>query len=232
MTSPDEMLRKPHLNPKEVQSVLTADDFEESFVVLYFGREGDHLSRCMARAYRDLQRTLRGIFKLDQKRELREAADRCLRDQLIRAKSISSAVEFDDWHRDTCRRLCLLYTDKSFSAFSAGHAQKWINMTFKYIYLMKGRVEGFDHLYGFCHVPLDNILLGELKKHELPVPNVAWSKLSYREYMEAQNWLRQHFTQTSLLDVEFRLWLGRHMPSCSCSSPAPVGATGPNLELS
>jgi hypothetical protein len=59
-----------------------------------------------------------------------------------------------------------------------GHAQKWLNMTFKYIYVMgEQRVSSFGHLYDLCHVPLDNILIEALRKEGFQPLACPWSRL-------------------------------------------------------
>jgi hypothetical protein len=54
---------------KQMPSVLTRRDYEDSLVTFYFGRAPDYLSLCQKHAYRDLQRTLHGIGKQQFVRE-------------------------------------------------------------------------------------------------------------------------------------------------------------------
>jgi hypothetical protein len=49
--------------------------------------------------------------------------------------------------------------------FFVGQAQKWVNMTMKYIFTVgEQRIPGFDLVYTYCHVPLDNILLEKIRE--------------------------------------------------------------------
>jgi hypothetical protein len=102
-----------------------------------------------------------------------------------------------------------------------GHAQKWLNMTFKYIYVMgKQRISGFDRLYDLCHVPLDNILIDALQEkgfEPLPCP---WSRLTdYDTYLERQRWMPNQFKPMAPLDVEFRSVMdGPRAPALSATS--------------
>jgi hypothetical protein len=199
-----------------IKSVLQNKAFEDSLVAFYFGREGDYLEMCMSRGYRDMQRTLSGIYRHKNRKELRAAANKALRELLEQAKSLSTAAEFDSWHRKACERLCFVYREYGFEGFTAGHAQKWINMSLKYVYVMNGRVSGFDRLYEYCHVPFDNILIEALKGHGFEAPMEVWSKLDYDTYAGKQAWIRQHF-RLCPLDVEFKLWLhGGTVKECSC----------------
>src|ERR1700730_8802071 len=97
--------------------------------------------------------------------------------------------------------------------FSVGHGQKWINMTFKYLFVMGDtRVPGFLHLYDLCHVPFDIIFIDALREnHDFENLPCAWSKLdNYNIYLNRQRWVRDRFN-LSPLDVEFRLWMGQSL---------------------
>jgi hypothetical protein len=85
-------------------------------------------------------------------------------------------------------------------------AQKWLNMSFKYIYAL--RLRGFGRLYDLCHVPLDRILIEALGGYGFrPLP-CAWSRLNdYDIYLDRQRRVRSRF-QLAPLDVEFRLFMG------------------------
>jgi hypothetical protein len=86
--------------------------------------------------------------------------------------------DFDEWHRGACERLAAIYGERGYKSFFVGHAQKWLNMTFKYIYVMgEQRLPGFGHLYDLCHMPLDNILMDSLRRYDFPGLPCAWSRL-------------------------------------------------------
>lgn len=70
--------------------------------------------------------------------------------------------EFDNWHKDRCRDFFDVFKFK-YENFNEnnnkyGKAQKVINMTFKYIYCLKG-AEKKEKYFEFCHMPLDSITL-------------------------------------------------------------------------
>ena len=163
-------------------STLQRSVYEDCLIVFYFGRGKDNLSLCQRRAYGDFQRTLHGIGKFPKAEEARNQADKALNEMFakIRDAPAMSQGEFDEWHRKSCESLAHIYRNYGFSSFSFGHAQKWLNMTFKYIYVMgKQRISGFDHLYDLCHVPLDSILIGALRKEDgFEFPSCPWSKLN------------------------------------------------------
>lgn len=65
-------------------------------------------------------------------------------------------------------------------------------MSMKYIFIL-GLPE-FDHIFDFCHMPIDRIILSALKSQGCPKLKTAWSKLDdYDEYMNIQRWVRSKF---------------------------------------
>jgi len=85
-------------------------------------------------------------------------------------------------------------------------------MTFKYIYSYGNKyLDGYDELYLFCHVPLDNILIDELKSFNSPKLKTSWSRINnYETYLEYQIWFREKFSDLPL-DVEFKFWLSESL---------------------
>ena len=116
---------------------------------------------------------------------------------------------FDSYHRTACERLPALYREFGFYEFSIGQAQKWINMTFKYIFTLgEERLPGYGQVYQFCHVPIDNVVIDQLTRYGFP-PLRYWSRLDdYDLYLAYQKRVRQCFDLLPL-DVEFLLWLDR-----------------------
>jgi hypothetical protein len=196
-------------------SILQRADYEDCLIVLYFGRGKDNLSLCRRRAYGDFKRTLRGIANRDvlpRAEEAKERADEALSQRLaaIRDMEAPTQEQFDKWHRSACDKLAAIYRECGYDSFCVGHAQKWLNMTFKYIYVMgEARVPGFRHVYDLCHVPLDNILMDAFRQYDFEPLPCAWSRLNdYDLYLDRQRWVRNHFPLAPL-DVEFNLWMGR-----------------------
>jgi hypothetical protein len=198
-------------------SILKPADYEECLIAFYFGRGEEYLSLCHKRAYGDLQRTLHGIGKLGkpEMREARQRANASLSRMFLEIRGVGSITQakFDDWHRAACEELKAVYAAFGYKSFYVGHAQKWLNMTFKYIYVMgEKRIAGFGHLYDLCHVPLDNILFAAIQKYGFQPLDCSWSRLDdYEAYLERQRWFRTQF-KLAPLDAEFFLWLGKLLP--------------------
>jgi hypothetical protein len=195
-------------------SKLTRTDYENYLVYLYFGSDQDLLRACIKRAYRDFNRTMHGFGQFDKADQLYIEAATLLKESLDRLKLLSSISPmtkevFDDWHKTTCERLTSFFDEIGFHLY-VGQAQKWVNMTLKYIFTVgEQRIEGFGFAYPHCHVPLDNILLNKLEKYDFPALKCAWSRLDdYDKYLQRQNWLRQKFSLAPM-DVEFMIWLGQ-----------------------
>lgn len=197
-----------------MQSILTRADYEDYLIRLYFGATPDPLAACIDRAYLDMNRTLHGISDLPGGGALRAAAGQALARSLnaVRATQVPVATQadFDRWHRATCEHLQQLYASHGYPSFAVGQGQKWINMALKYIYTFGSeRLPGFERIYPFCHVPLDNILLDRLTAYGFPPLACPWSRLNdYDAYLAYQNRIRRHFVDIPL-DVEFMLWLRR-----------------------
>jgi hypothetical protein len=192
-----------------VKTTLTRSDFEDFLIRLYFTDPKNPLAACSRRAYLDFSRTLHGIGP--QSGELFGYAERKLRNrlELVRNRTLTQE-QFDDWHRKTCRSLAVTYAKHGYESFFVGQAQKWVNMTLKYIFVFgDARIPGFAELYPQCHVPLDNVLLDRLRSFHFPTLPCAWSRLDdYNFYLDLQRWMRESFDLPPL-DNEFRLWMGQ-----------------------
>lgn len=178
---------------------------------LYFGADQDALMACVRRAYRDLNRTLHGVARLPDSTQLADRAATRVRAAVadLAASARANQAAFDAWHRDACLRLCRLYACSGFPTFCVGQAQKWVNMAFKYVHVFgENRLPGFQRSYAFGHVPVDRIMLDQLRPYGVPRLRTAWSRIQdYAEYMRFQELIRNRFRGSVPLAVEFHLWL-------------------------
>lgn len=118
--------------------------------------------------------------------------------------------DFDDWHKAKCEEIkekmngnyeTVNNSDEKVleESFTIGQAQKWVNMTLKYLWLLDALPTGVKPEY--LHVPIDSYIieiaydnknkfdnaLGLEKK-----PEKSWSKLSkYKKYFEIQEAIRE-----------------------------------------
>ena len=193
-----------------LKSKITREQWGKYILDLFFGKNKP-LENCINRAYRDFNRTLHGFASLSNNEIITDETKKYLFDEFEKVKTlnINTQEKFDTWHKYQCSKLKQLYFEKGYSQFYIGQAQKWINMIFKYIFSYGQKyLPEYENIYQFCHVPLDNILINELKSYNPPKLQTSWSRINnYETYLEYQNWFRNTFEDLPL-DVEFELWLG------------------------
>jgi hypothetical protein len=187
------------------------EDYFDFLVRCYFGDSEDSLQLCVKRAYLDLNRTLHGFAVRKGSEELRNSAHLLVGRLVTGLLALSASQQaFDSWHRKACLDLRGHYRKGGFEAFSHGQAQKWLNMTLKYVFAMgESRLPGYLPYYSFAHIPIDNVFVAAAKAiggPELPMP---WSRLDdYAVYFGLQEGYRKMFAPSAPLAAEFKLWLG------------------------
>lgn len=117
--------------------------------------------------------------------------------------------DFDDWHKAKCEEIINFMNnsiDKSNTkilkkeSFTIGQAQKWVNMTLKYLWLLNALPTGVKPEY--LHVPIDSYIIeiayDNKNKFENALglleekPEESWSELyKYEEYFKIQEAIRK-----------------------------------------
>jgi len=184
---------------------------QNDFVLhLYFGFNEDPLDSCIKRAYLDMARTLHGLAKHENREILTPDAAKLLKlflNDLVKIQTIKTQDEFDSWHHMICNSLIMSYQVGGYMDFSYGQAQKWLNMTMKYIYVFgDDYFPDYTSVYNFCHMPLDNYILDALYKKGAPKLGTSWSTTKKVNYLKIQNWIRDAYPEVAPLAVEFHLW--------------------------
>lgn len=202
-----------------------------SLVAFYFGSRvatdltsADSLTSISKRAYLDLSRTLHGIGTHPSKTTLLDDTHASLRTFVTDLEMVTTRAEFDDLHDTWClERMEVFHSfphthrEKKF-VFTYGQAQKWINMTCKYLAVL-------DHptvarVYTYLHIPIDSIVYTEAEHHlagiTVPRPpgNVPWSRLNRKQYREYQQHLQtaiatRYDGNLAPLDWESQAWIAR-----------------------
>ena len=177
------------------------------------------------RAYRDLNRTLTGFGSYRDRESLRNEVHASISEFISTVGAVKTQEEFDKHHQDQCEKICKLFERVEISNhtfnFHPGQAQKWLNMTLKYLAVL-------DHpqvqrVYEYLHVPIDKFVyeaaLKEGIKRPLPNPksstrSTAWSRLTYKQYWDYQQELRKLVGPTkehaTPLDWEAAVWVSRN----------------------
>lgn len=225
--------------------ILTAQKADIHFWVGFYG-DTDCCDWASKKAYLDMNRTM--TFPRDDskdektiKKERQELVDKGTK--IIRDRLGCLTEEFDSWHGKTCDRLIECYggklqdrKTKESTSLTYGQAQKWLNMTLKYLWLLD-RV-GFiadDDIHQFIqkngdlfHVPLDSYILryaakqSKKKKESFDLDNglkgfdckthwgdfnSTWSQITEAEkYLEYQQALRSAIQGKTPLEWELEHW--------------------------
>ena len=161
----------------------------------------DIVTLAMNKAYRDLMRTIRGFSYNPEHDFIISNARQTLHTSITAMlfSEVNTQSEFDEIHKTACYDLIESFKGQ---IFTVGQAQKWINMTFKYLHLLD--YPDVQKLYEYCHVPIDSYILN-ITKYTM---SKAWSKLNdYHEYLDYQYWFRNQYPNDIPLDKEFYLWL-------------------------
>lgn len=191
--------------------IVTIDeDIVEFLRAIYFGTYTNPYEAASNRAYLDMNRTIRFNGMPSQERDkIRKKVTGILEEEIkmICAIKVSHQEQYDIWHFYVCDKIRKLYRDNHIE-FYYGQAQKWVNMTMKYLYII-GEC-AFDGLFQYLHAPLDKYVFDIAKKEEgIKKPKVSWSRWDdYQgQYISYQNELRSRIRGDNLLRWEFKYWL-------------------------
>ncbi|WP_379822502.1 hypothetical protein [Lacticaseibacillus paracasei] len=173
----------------------------------YFNFVEDNIVAASRRAYRDMNRTLRlnGANSLI----LRDKIDNLLKTRFegLKDQNINGQDDFDECHKALCDEMISICTLGN--GLTYGQAQKWLNMTVKYIYIIQG-----GDVFGiikYAHIPLDNYIFKALQKNlGLKARGLQpWSKISnYNKYLAFQKEVRDRINgDISPLEWELDHWI-------------------------
>lgn len=214
----------------KAKNKIDEKDILEFFKYSYFGNLKDPIEAASNRAYRDMCRTLdfKNITENDKtnfKKEVKAILKNIMKneDKNQNINNIKNQDEFDTWHQGICDKIIkkskkiekIKETDEGKEEkiqFTYGQAQKWVNMTIKYLYMLNDHT--FDNVFDFLHVPVDNYIFKAVKdelKIKKPTKK-SWSRWdNYEEYLKYQNDIRKNLKkekkEISPLRWEFENWL-------------------------
>ena len=198
------------INNNEIPQITVDEDILVFLKAIYFGDLSNSVKAASTRAYLDMNRTIRFEGMLPSRRmELREKVNKIFEEKLkiLFSRIIKCQDDFDSWHRDVCSMIRQKYRDESVM-LTYGQAQKWVNMTIKYLYVLGATT--FDDYFDFLHIPLDNYVF-DVAKESLGItrPTLAWSKWDDydRQYLQYQKEIREKVTGHTPFRWEFRYWL-------------------------
>lgn len=181
------------------------EEIEKFLLQCLFRGSGDAYGLSMNRAYLDFCRTLR-IGDKGEAEKAREGAEDILRSEAhaILSAGCTRQDQYDSWHSSICRKLMDEYEPFG-CLLTLGHAQKWVNMTMKYLCVFKDAQA--IAMLPYLHAPLDSYIFQAAKDLlDLDPPCHAWSKLSkYQDYLSYQKAIRKASGKPALV-WEFSAW--------------------------
>ncbi|MBF1053610.1 MAG: hypothetical protein HXL14_01870 [Parvimonas sp.] len=210
----------------KAKNKIDEKDILEFFKYSYFGDLKDPIEAASNRAYRDMCRTLN--FDILPKKDKDTTISNLKKDvnfifkkeiPIINEGSITSQKEFDTWHHGLCDNIIekckkiekYKKTDndkKEKIQLTYGQAQKWVNMTIKYLYILEVEGYSFDNIIMWLHIPIDNYIFDAVEKElEIDRPVDAWSRWDkYEEYLKYQKDIREEIPKKSDIDTPPLLW--------------------------
>lgn len=191
-----------------MNQVLVDSDVLEFLKALYFGAYTNPYEAASRRAYRDMNRTIRfGKLGVTARENIRKTIDKLLETEIISImKKKQTQMEYDNWHQLLSANMIDEY-DRQGVNFTYGQAQKWINMTLKYLYVLcPDKVK--NNFYNL-HIPIDNYVFSVAQKEfDIKYPVKPWSRWeSYDDYLDYQKLIRSNLTDVAPLRWEFIFWL-------------------------
>lgn len=209
---------------------ISNEELLEFFKYSYFGNLKDPIEAAINRAYRDMCRTLdfkdfTEKDKTDFKKEVKAILKNIMKneDKNQNINNIKNQDEFDIWHHGLCHNIIekckkiekYKKTDEGKEEkiqFTYGQAQKWVNMTIKYLYILNDHT--FDCVFEYLHIPVDNYIFDAVEKElEIDRPTDTWSRWDkHEEYLKYQKDIRERIEKDKNIDVppllwEFKNWL-------------------------
>ncbi len=109
---------------------------------------------------------------------------------------------FSEWHKNVIEAMISEYSP---SKLTEGQAQKWLNMTIKYLYVFSNIIDEqdsrIDQFRDFIvnsstseyYPPVDSYILKQLKKEKIDgIPSKVWSQMDHNESMTLRDLMIQN----------------------------------------
>lgn len=188
---------------KQNHQVTVDSNILEFLKMLYFGVTDNPFEAASRSAYTDMCRTIR--FHGKNGEALRKSVDVLLEERIPELIAVDNSEKFTQWHYSICKQIVEQYEAAGIE-FYIGQAQKWVNMTLKYLYVLVPDV--VEPFYRFLHIPLDNYIMDIAKKqYGVSSLTTAWSRISdYQDYLDYEQKLMEVIDEVPL-NWEFKKWV-------------------------
>lgn len=176
--------------------------------------KGECIKAAIAKAYEDAtnQGAFNAVVSKEWKSKFDGIKDKCcsiISEKLDDLLSSKSDVEFDEKHKNLCNDIVYAYKNikrknSDEPAFTYGNAQKWVNMTFKNLYVICGIIQVFDttddnmkafrkqilETEKFFHTPIDSYIIDTLWcKEGIKLPYIPKEKMNEQGLpIYSKNW--------------------------------------------
>lgn len=218
-----ELIGERKIDMKYTKKEKAAIDF---LIFSYFGftldaGEDTIIDKVIDRSYRDASSHVLSVDDSEKQSRKNDAS------KIIKERLNALTEKFDAWHEDCIDALCKAYENCKYKEikkknsedtytleFTYGIAQKWLNMTMKYLYILntffpdKKICKKVNELSHTLHVPLDSYIFEAAANEDKSYPwsKEKWSKISvYEDYWEYQEKIKKKFS--SPIDWEGNAWL-------------------------
>lgn len=208
---------------------VSEDKIKQFLMVCLFGdkykavlNDEEKIGLAINRAYRDFCRTIRDgkewnanieldIPKGEEKKEYYDISNSRGRASKLIKEAIESNQfnDYNTWHMKLCDKLG--NQEDGAIGYTYGQAQKWVNMTMKYLLVLK--YNPVEVIIDKLHIPLDSIIIEKatqkgkqlITKDDLG-KNFSWSRIeTYDHYWNIQNKLMTRIKGCPIL-WEFDSW--------------------------
>lgn len=199
---------------------LQKEDILRFLRLAYFGNIDEPYNAAGDRAYRDFCRTI-DFPKSEQKYTRQELIQQYLKRQNVKdsiygwlqnelkSLDISTDKDFDLWHCSSCKRIITDFATEA--PLYYGQAQKWLNMTMKYLLVLE--VPEAERLISYFHIPIDNIVIQTAK--DVKPPQKPWSQWAEDDYLnyqlELKSFIRKKCPTMAPIIWEFKHWIPTEM---------------------
>lgn len=198
------------MNKNDIQNLIA--DF---YRVCLFGTKDPDIEDAAKRAYIDLCRTIWDTTE-DIRAKAKEESLNFISSQIEGLKNDN--IDFDEFHDTLCCGIIEIYNNNHID-FYYGQAQKWVNMTMKYLCVIgEEKYPWLNRLYPFLHIPIDSVILGKIigdfeiesvavKEKRVLLKNLSWSRIDKDTYDAIQNVLREKIGENEIpIFWEFKAW--------------------------
>ena len=185
-------------------NTITKKEALDFLICCYFGQSEDLGRAAIDRAYVDMAAHTISNIPQEKRNEYRYKASTDIKKALL---NYGAESDFGKWHCETIRKIKSAYKDD----LTEGQAQKWLNMTIKYLYtfevlcgedsrLIEYRIIKDIELLRKYKIVIDSAVISNNKITSLAS---CWSKLEKKEYDNLDRVLRN---KNKNFVTEYRGW--------------------------